>query len=382
MKNKVWPLLLALCSALPLEASNATAVAIALKALAPKAKGDLAAVIADLDTLHGSTLTDSLKQLQLALYNGLALTQENTSTRVRLAMSRRLDQLYLTRCNRECQNGMELNPWIDGLGDYALQKRAQGHSGFRATGGGIILGFDVSCLDHFDVGASFTYTHTGIQWNGITGNGTIDSYYGAAYSNFTYDHFYANAVAIGAYNHYQAQRTILFPGISRTAKNKHAGHEFEGNLEFGGYFTELGVEIRPFYSFDYLELHEDAFTERGAQSLDLTARSRSSTLFRNEVGVGLAHCFRFTGWRIIPDLKFSWIRENRFYGRHYRVEFSGTDHFFTVSGMKPNRSFFSPAAGLTSYLLDDRLSIALLYEGEFSKSFRDQNGNIRAGYSF
>ncbi len=362
---------------------NPGTVATVLDALSPTATGDLADVIAALHRLDPSALKSALNQLQPSLFKGLALAQEDSSIRVRQAISRRLDQLYIAECVRVCpEAGKHLTLWADGLGDYSLQRGIQQQRGFHTKMGGAILGLDYRCLQYFDAGAALSYTHTAVDWSASQGNGHIDSYYGAVYGNFTSDYVYVNAVALGSHNQYEAERKIVFPGLSRKAKNHHNGNEAEGNLEVGAYYSWGGYEIRPFDSFDYIWLHEAGFTERGADSLNTIVKSKNSRMLRNELGIGFSRCFTIHKSKLIPDIKLSWVREVRFQGKHYTVRYEDTDVPFTVYGMKPNRSLFSPAAGITWYDANERLSVAVLYDGEFGKNYTDHNGNLRLGYAF
>jgi uncharacterized protein with beta-barrel porin domain len=157
----------------------------------------------------------------------------------------------------------------------------------------------------------------------------------------------------------------------------------EGHLD-GGYIIDQWkvLEIRPFISFDYLFLHENAFKEKGARSLNLEVRKSDSTMLRSEAGVNLARCFRIKYGVWIPQARFSVMRENRFSGKYYRSNFVDQPSSFVVKGLYPNRTLYSPGAGLTGAFYDDRISVSFYYDGEFGDGYSDQTGTVEFSWVF
>ncbi len=361
---------------------NPQAVAVALDEINPAAGTDLGNIEAELRFLPLLEIKAALNQMQPSIFKGLALAQENITTRVREAISHRMDEFYLADCIKYCSPEDKVDLWATGIGDYSAEDGIQGQSGFHTRSGGAVLGMDFGCFSNFFFGTALSYTHTDVRWSVSRAHGDIDSYYGGAYGGYFNDYFYVNTAVLGAYNSYEASRKLVSPIFDRTARNTHDGFEVDADLGAGFLFNLGGIEIRPFDQVDYIYLHENSFTEKGAQSLDLHVGSKESKMLRNELGLGFARCFTRKTWKFVPDVKFSWVREIRFQGKHYTAEFVGTDVPFTVSGMKPNRSLFSPGAALTGYHMDDKLIWSLFYDGEFGKHFTDHNAGVEFSYRF
>lgn len=359
---------------------DAGTVADILDLLNPAYGSDLSNVLGVLQQLTGSAYDSALDQMQPSALNALAIAQENNSTRVTQVVTNRMLQLYDAVCLRGCEPEKHFTFWGDLLGDFQRQDAIENQVGFNANTGGLITGVDYGCMDHFFVGASTAYTYTALDWKASRGDATISSLYADIYAAWFSKYVYANASLLGGYNWYGVDRKIKF--MSRTAKSDHTGVEYDAHGEAGLLFSIKKLDIRPFDSLDYIYLHERGFTERGAKSLDLEVKSKVSNMLRNELGIGFASCFGIKTWKLVPDLKFSWIREVRFKGAALRTEFKGTDMPFEVFGMKPNRSLFGAGAGLTGLFLEERLAATLRYAGEFQGQYSDQNINLQIGYKF
>ncbi len=398
---------------------NPEAVANALDEINPAPGTDLGNIVAALRFLPLLEIKAALNQMQPSIFKGLARAQENITTRVREAISHRMQQFYFPSCisckKIPCDNNNpspnkswfgqsidkikglfstetpaceeetpqgKVDLWAIGIGDYSSEDRLQGQSGFHTRSGGALLGLDFGCFSNFFFGSALSYTHTNVRWSASRAHGDIDSYYGSVYGGFFTKHFFVNTAVLGAYNSYEASRKLVSPVFNRRAKNTHGGSEVDADLSAGFMFNLRKLEIQPFDAVDYIYLKENSFTERGAQGLDLHVSSKESKMVRNELGVGLSYCFNRPMWKFIPNVKLSWVREVRLQGKHYTAKFVGTDVPFTVSGMKPNRNLFSAGAALSGYHKHDKLIWSLYWDGEFGEHFTDLNAGVELSYRF
>src|ERR1700733_5868109 len=216
----------------------------------------------------------------------------------------------------------------------------------------------------------------------MIGHGHIDSYYGSLYATAFNNYFFMNAALIGAFDQFAASRKIQFPTIDRKASTHHNGATFTAHLDLGMIITvPMDFEIRPFGSFDYNYLYEQAFTEKGADSLDLHVRKKNYTMVRSETGLNLAKCVSFKHRRWIVELRGSWVRETRLSGRHTTASFKGQPGSFTVHGLYPNRSLFSPGASVTCLFNEGKAAFILRYDGEFGSHFCGNVGQAQFTYS-
>jgi outer membrane autotransporter protein len=333
-------------------------------------------------TLLGVSLSAEADQLRPSIFNGLTLAQENNSLRVSAAVAKRMEELYVSDCTRWCDTQKKIGVWGDGFGDTATQNNIRSQTGYRANTGGALAGVDYGCLSNFFVGAAAAYTHSDLDWKRSRGDGRINSYYGSLYAAWISDFFYASSSAMGAFNQYHATRKLHFSDSEPRAKNHHHGAEFDGRIEAGLLMPYKGLDVRPFDALEYIYVHENGYSERGAEDFDLKIKSKNSMLLRNELGLGVAFCKILDNWNIVPDFKLSWIREWRFKGKHITGEFIDSGTSFTTIGLKSYRSLLGAGVGVTGLFVADQLQVALRYNGEFGAYYRDQNINLQISYAF
>ncbi len=371
---------------------NAQAVANYLDANAPLLSGtDLFNVVMLLKMATSiEQLNEELLQLQPSHLKGLGLAQESSSMQVNQAFALRANSLYRTACIRDSDKKKRLSLWGDAWGDFIHQEHYQGEVGFHVNTGGALLGLDYAVWKNLYLGVGAAYTYGKLNWNHSVGKGTAQGFYGLLYATWFSDHFFVNGALLGAYNHYTEKRSIhLFTtGLGGMEINRHASADFGGG-EGGGYFsagalfTAAGIEFSPFVAAEYYYLHQGSFTEAGAQSIDLKVNSCNADLLRSSMGLGVAKCYVWAKTKWIPQAQVSVVREERFTGSSYRATMKGNEAIsFTVYGMKPSRTLVAPVLGITGWSCDDRLSIALFYNGEFNANYQDQQVNLQLGYGF
>ena len=376
----------------PMVSGNASGVAHCLDTVAPASGSDLSSVV---DVLFFVTSTKKLKQallqLQPALFKGFSIAQENMTIRMRSTLTRHADYYHQNKYLRDAMwNGQESERewtiWADAIGDIMHQRGFSGAPGLTTRGGGGIIGADRQMFDDFYLGFSGAYTYDGIQWHQRAGYGDVQSAYGTAYMTYSLPNFYVNASLTGAYNRYFSNRHInfsTFETIDRHARSMHEGGEGAAYLGFGGLFQISDYSINPYISGDYIYLHENAFTEHGAQSLDLHVHQNNSSYLRGEAGLA-ANIYLNHNEKIqwLPSVKMGVVREWRFLSPHYLANLKGLPCTFMVTGLRPDRTIYTPGASLTAILLDEHLGLTFGYNGEFGRDYIDNNLDFQIDYSF
>jgi outer membrane autotransporter protein len=183
---------------------------------------------------------------------------------------------------------------------------------------------------------------------------------------------------IGSYNHYHAERVINFPGVHRTAHNGHGGYELSASLGTGLFFYPSKYQVQPYARADYIFLHQGAFREHGAQSLDLNIDATDSHYIRTDLGCRVLRCFNGRFVKYVPYLKASWVWEQQLDHARFRSSFAGTSCSFTSEGLHPVRNLFAPSIGMTVLAYDGKLSFAVHDDVEVSS----QSWENRAYFNF
>src|SRR4029077_13359775 len=195
----------------------------------------------------------------------------------------------------------------------------------------------------FLVGVGVGYTH-GTQWvNSFMGQGWSDSVSVAAYGSFTQGGFYLDALAGYAYYSNQLQRQILIPGLQqRTATGSTGANQFLGQVETGyrlGIYAPALATLTPFGRLQTSSVTQNAFTEAGAQALNLNVAQQTTNSLRTVAGADLAGTIGLGNERKLDlALRLGWMHEFAYTGRPITAAFSGgPSAAFTVYAATPQR---------------------------------------------
>jgi autotransporter-associated beta strand protein len=332
---------------------NQRAVGYALDQTFANATGDYATVInalASLSATQGPSALDAISGQQYAdfgttnvanaslfmntLGQQMALARSGSAPGVRVALAQ--------ACEVEaCDEARPLSAWFSGLGGLGSVQGDGNSSTLTYNVGGAAAGIDYRFDPRFLVGLGVGYTH-GTQWvNSFMGQGWTDSVSVAAYVSFTQSGFYADALAGYAYFNNQMQRQIQIPGLQpRTASGSTGANQFLAQVEAG---YKLGVwdmaSVTPFARFQTSSTTQNAFTEAGANSLNLNVAQQTTNSVRTVLGAEFASSIPLGSERALGlSLRLGWQHEYAYTGRPITASFAGAPSAsFTVYGATPTR---------------------------------------------
>jgi autotransporter-associated beta strand protein len=363
---------------------NQAAVGAVLDATALNAAGDYATVIGALSTLSAqqgqavmnaisgqnySGFSSSMAQgIQLFLSNfagqaggGGSLTG---SSRVALAEA----------CDVACDSTVPAlwSAWGGMLGGLGTMSGSGSNAGtLTYSAGGFAGGLDRLVAAGLRVGVTAGYQNAN-QWvGGFSGQGNSNSFQAGLYANFVQDKVYADAIAGYAYSANQMWRSIAIPGLApRTAIGNTGANQFYGQVETGYRFDLGGLAdayVTPFARLQAYTGTQNAFTETGAGSLNLSVAQQTTNSLRSVLGAQLGGAMD-VGWRdrLALKMRFGWSHEYADTARPVTASFAGAPVApFTTYGVAPQRD--GVVLGLAANTaVADATSIYLRYEGEVS----------------
>ncbi len=363
---------------------NQAAVGAVLDATVATATGDYATVIGALASLtaqQGQAAMNSISgqnysgfsssmvqgiQLFLSNFAGQAGGSGSLvgSTRVALAEA----------CDVACDSTVPAlwSAWGGALGGLGTMSGSGANAGtLTYSAGGFAGGLDRLVAPGLRVGVTAGYQNAN-QWvGGFSGQGNSNSFQAGLYANFIQEKVYADAIAGYAYSANQMWRSIAIPGLApRTAIGNTGANQFYGQVETG-YRVDLGgladAYVTPFARLQAYTGTQNAFTETGAGSLNLSVAQQTTNSLRSVLGAQLGGSMDL-GWRdrLAMKVRLGWSHEYADTSRPVTASFAGAPVApFTTYGVAPQRD--GVVLGLAANTaIADATSIYLRYEGEVS----------------
>ncbi len=348
---------------------NAGAVASVLDKLTNPSP-DLQRIIGRLQLLSREKLASALNQMQPSLFKATTILQQNAVTLASLCISQRLQNNYLP-CKDPDQKPAHF--WIAPLFEQSYQQKKGEELGWQGQTEMILAGGDYGWGETFYAGAALGYAANQIHWKDVKSKGHFQSYLGQLYGSWVSRSVYINTILSAGSNHLSESRNIQFPGFNRTARHHQNAPFVQADAEVGGLLTLGRGQIRPFGNLSYLYIDEKSYSERGANSLNLEVKDCKNQFLRSELGINFSGCFTAQNSRWIPEVKCSWVRENRLENKKFTARFRGTTPYFTVKGLYPSRNLLSLGAALTFQKLLGLKSVSLFYSSQMAHRYFDQS---------
>jgi len=371
---------------------NQAAVGAVLDAGALNATGDFATVLGAFSTVNAQQGVAAMNSISGQNYSGfssagIATTQvfmtnfANTvggtsggSKRVALAEA----------CDVACDTTAPARwgAWGGALGGFGVVGGNANAGMLTFSLGGFAAGIDRRVTDELLVGVTAGFT-SGTQWvGGFSGRGISDTFQAGLYASYARDAVYVDGLAAYAYSDNRMQRQITIPGLSRIANGRTGANLFFGQVE-AGYRFELGglaeAYVTPFARLQAATATQNAFTESGAGSLDLSVAAQTTNSLRSVLGAQVGGAMDL-GWRekLAMQFKLGWGHEYADTGRPVTASFVGAPALpFTTYGAAPQRD--SVVLGLSANTaIADATSVYFRYEGDISS--QDSNHALTAGF--
>ncbi len=367
---------------------NQTAIGAVLDASAASATGDFATVIGALASLtlqQGQAAMNSISgqnysgfsssmvqgiQLFLGNFAGQAggSGSLNGSTRVALAEA----------CDVACDSTSPAvwGAWGGALGGLGTISNGGSNGGSNSgaltySAGGFAAGLDRLVTQNLRVGVTAGYQNAS-QWvSGFSGMGSSDSFQTGLYANYSEGKAYADAIAGYAYSANRMTRSIIIPGLaSRTALGFAGANQFFGQLE-GGYRFDLGSPsetfLTPFVRLQGYTGTQNAFTETGAGSLNLSVAQQTTNSLRTVLGAQFGGALDLGGRdKLAMKVRLGWSHEYADTARPVTASFAGAPVApFTTYGVAPQRDGVVLGFAANTAIAD-ATSIYVRYDGEVS----------------
>jgi outer membrane autotransporter protein len=283
------------------------------------------------------------------------------------------------RQSRVCAPGI----WFTGFGGGGTVSGDNGSHGLNYAIGGPAIGIDIRVNPAFLVGGALSYERSGLSTSGISGNGNIDTYVAGLYASYEDAQWYADATVGYAYSHGALERSVVFPGVSRTAQGSPNANEFLSTAETG-YRLSAGehTAVTPFAMFQGIVIGQNAFGESGAGAIDLHVGSQTSASASSVLGVELSHRLDIgSKWPLLMTLRAGWGHDFANIGRSIKASFEGArGPAFTVNGAPAARDWAVVGTGLAVRVKG--VDLFVHYDGLVAGTQWTQSGTVGIQFAF
>jgi outer membrane autotransporter protein len=254
----------------------------------------------------------------------------------------------------------------------------------NAGTGGVAGGFEQRFDSSLRAGVAFGYAYTGFSTSGIPATGSANTYALAPYARYAPGPWYVEGALGVGYNDAAITRSIVFPGVSRTANGSPSGAAFLSQVETGYRLTvDAQTDVTPFASMQGIVVGQRAFAESGAGAVDLHVGDNTTGSAYGVLGaeiaywlpVGFAAPVRLNG-------RLGWAHEFAGTQRTATAFFDGTPSQapFTVAGASAPRD--AAVFGLEAMLAMPSADIYLGYEGAAGDGSSLQGGSAGIRLTF
>jgi outer membrane autotransporter protein len=190
--------------------------------------------------------------------------------------------------------------WARGVGEFGAQNSVVDRTGFTYSTGGLVGGMDWQPRQDLILGIGAAYLGTTFNWDRSRGNGTISYAKFGLYGSYFTPRWFVDGVFAGGINWAATARNLLItsdspllPQVNRQAGGSQTGHDLSLQGRVGVNLSLADWHLTPMAGLSFFYLHQDFFTESGADGLNLKVQANAANTLRSTLGaqVGWAHNF-------------------------------------------------------------------------------------------
>lgn len=359
---------------------------------------DLLRVMGALVRLPADQFAEDLVKLSPAQFGALPLTNLQSNRIIADVIVENTEKFYWcdpcdsqNNSQEDCQaNRNDTSVWIAPVGYYYDQEGIQSQIGFDAYAVGVGVGASHLFFNSFHVGGGAGYTYSKIDWDKDRGDGHINSVYLGPSLGWSQKNAFLNLLVMGSYNYYDVDRKIKFPGVNRTASNKHHSYDILARLD-GGYRFRINTGgkfdhffILPEARVSYLNIFEERYAESGADSINLTVDSKYSAFLQPNILVKFLRDFHTRTLCVTPAFQVGWISNISLSSGNYKSRFYKQETcqpHFVVKSFTRNTNQLSLGLDLNIRHISDWI-IDLGYRVDFLDNNYVMDGKIKVEKRF
>lgn len=269
--------------------------------------------------------------------------------------------------------------WLAPMGAYAHQNERQAIAGYRAYGGGGILGIDWSINPCLMVGAAASYFKTTVDdKNRFPKNERIESWQATLYGSYSFDYgFYLDGLAGYASNQFEVNRVIAANSLVTASQSSFDGNVWGLSADFG-WMAPCYKQIfnTPFVRFRYIQIEMHDTVETGANDLSLSVHNHDPAYFTMGLGMRFARRYLCGNQHLIPEGTVLLGYDIKNDAEQTVANFLGGGPSFITPGYLPSAGYLELGAALNMFQANENV-ITFKYNIELRSQYFAQTGSVQ-----
>ena len=268
------------------------------------------ALQAELVSLPSRVFAKDLVELSPDIFGALGLSGLQNNIHVADMISQKA--IHTICKNPACST--ESNPfifWVDPLAFLYKQKGVQDQIGFDLYTYGTAAGFELPVSDAGYLGIGAGFTHSDLFWKESAGACQTNTVYASPSIGFSNQVSYIHFLIQGSIDFYEVKRHIQFATIDTYAKNHHKSYNTLCRIDLGSNFKtgrSKSFILQPKASFNYLNLFEESYSEKGATNfINLAIKHKLTVFLQPNAGLKLIKEFYSKNYCFAPNCYVGWL---------------------------------------------------------------------------
>ena len=257
-------------------------------------------------------------------------------------------------CCSSCGCRSDWTSWAEGFGGGASIGGNGDISGLNYSLGGLAFGMERQLNDITFLGVAGGYTNAYTSLDARNDRGTIDSGNVALYAQRSNGRQYLTGIAAYGYNSYAVNRELSLPTLNFTPHSSFGGSNFSFYTEVGSLFNaRRAIQIQPYAALEYIQLHENGFSESGSGAIDVVSGGMTADAFRSFLGTRVVANFTTRANRLmVLEGRVAWRHEFLDEERILDGTFGPNQVAFSAVGANVDRDVAILGTGLNCCLSD------------------------------
>ncbi len=344
----------------------------------PAAYSDLENVYNVLDIANYGdrvNLRASLDSIGPAYYDAVGETALNSA------------RLFAEAARRRSTPGRQRGLWVEAQNGLFRRGSVGEFSGYAERVSGVAAGWTAIAGEKLTLGMAVGLQRSDTNRANASGSYGSDTQRVALYSAYDAGWTAFSAQVSGGLGRTAAQRNIRVYGtdsggtayeIARTASSTPKWKDLMLGLSAESDWTLGGIRLNPYAGGWYSVARTSAFTEQGADSLNLSLSAYNRKTWMAEAGLGVAKDFKPGKVKLSPYASVGWEYFSPSGNRPLEAALAGPGTTFTINGLQRQEAAFATTLGMAASA--GAFGAGISYKGEFRKDA--SAGTIRLDSSF